>query len=114
MFLGRFVMKRLLALSLLALLGACSGNNMPEQTLVLENHKFTPDQLTLAAGEKLRIKVENRDDAYEEFDSDSLGREKVIPGKTTGVVVIGPLQPGKYPFMGEYHHETAQGVVIVQ
>jgi hypothetical protein len=24
------------------------------------------------------------------------------------------LTPGKYPFMGEYHSETAQGVVIAQ
>jgi len=101
-------------LAALALLMACSGDAIPEHTLVLENHKFTPDQITIAAGQKVRLKVENRDDAYEEFDSDSLGREKVIPGKTTGVVVIGPLEAGKYPFMGEYHHETAQGLVIVQ
>lgn len=99
---------------MLALLAACSGSEMPEYTLVLENHKFTPDQISIAPGQKVRLKIENRDDAYEEFDSDSLGREKIIPGKTTGVVVIGPLEAGRYPFMGEYHHETAQGLVIVQ
>ncbi len=111
-------MKRsiLLAVSapMLMVLAGCSGGDIPEQTLVLENHKFTPDQIDIPHGQKVKIKVENRDDAYEEFDSDSLGREKVIPGKSSGVVVIGPLETGKYPFMGEYHHETAQGLVVVQ
>ncbi|MGA7373007.1 MAG: hypothetical protein WBW37_10370 [Methyloceanibacter sp.] len=25
-----------------------------------------------------------------------------------------PLDPGRYPFMGEYHSDTAQGVVIAE
>jgi hypothetical protein len=92
----------------------CSQEQLPEQSLVLENHVFSPAQITVPAGQKFRIKVENRDDVAEEFDSDSLGREKVVGPKSTGTVVIGPLKPGRYPFMGEFHHETAQGVVVAQ
>jgi hypothetical protein len=40
--------------------------------------------------------------------------EKVIPGKTKGIVRIGPLKPGRYPFVGEYHEDTAKGVVIAE
>ncbi len=101
------------SLGLLAAAG-CAQEQLPEQSLVLENHVFTPTEIKLAAGQKIRLKIENRDDSSEEFDSDSLGREKVVPGKATGFVVIGPLSAGRYPFMGEFHSQTAQGVVIVQ
>ena len=30
----------------------------------------------------------------------------------TATIHLRPLGPGRYPFMGEYHSETAQGVVI--
>jgi hypothetical protein len=92
----------------------CSREQLPEQSLVIENHVFTPTQITVPAGQKFRLKVENRDDASEEFDSDSLGREKVLGPKSSGYVVIGPLKAGSYPFQGEFHHETAQGVVVAQ
>jgi hypothetical protein len=87
---------------------------MPEFTLVIEGHKFTPAELTAPANQKFRIKVDNRDDASEEFDSESLGREKVVPARSVGTVIIGPLKPGRYPFMGEFHAETAQGVIVAQ
>jgi hypothetical protein len=38
----------------------------------------------------------------------------VIAGKSNGVVRIGPLKPGHYPFVGEYHEATAKGVVIAE
>ncbi|HJW26289.1 MAG TPA: cupredoxin domain-containing protein [Rhodocyclaceae bacterium] len=43
-----------------------------------------------------------------------MNREKVIPGNRKGVVFIGPLKPGKYPFFGEFNSKTAQGVVIAE
>jgi len=108
------VMSAIALLLGLAELVGCSQEKLPEQDLVIEGHRFTPSEITISAGQKVRIKVNNRDDASEEFDSDSLGREKVVPAKSSGFVVIGPLNPGKYPFQGEFHHETAQGMVIVQ
>jgi hypothetical protein len=38
----------------------------------------------------------------------------VIAGKSRGTVRIGPLAPGKYPFIGEFHEATAKGVVIAE
>lgn len=101
-------------LLLAAGVAGCSQKNLPEQSLVIENHQFTPKEIDLGAGQKIRLRIENRDDASEEFDSDSLGREKVVPAKATGFVVIGPLSPGRYPFMGEFHSQTAQGAVVVK
>ncbi len=82
--------------------------------LVLENHKFTPAEIRVPANQKIRIVIDNRDDTPEEFDSTSLRAEKVIPGKTKGLVIVGPLKPGRYPFAGEYAADTAQGVLIAE
>jgi plastocyanin len=86
----------------------------PELGIVIENHKFTPERLEVPAGKKVKLTVENRDATPEEFDSDDLKVEKVIPGKTKGVVYLGPLKPGEYKFVGEYHESTAKGVVIAK
>jgi len=29
-------------------------------------------------------------------------------------VILGPLDAGRYPFFGDFHQETAQGVVVVK
>jgi hypothetical protein len=83
-------------------------------SLVLENHRFTPDRLEVPAGKKVKVMIENRDATAEEFDSGDLRVEKVIPGKSKGVVWLGPLKPGEYKFMGEYNEKTAQGVVVAK
>lgn len=82
--------------------------------LVIENHKFQPTEITIPAGKKIRLQIENRDDTPEEFDSHDLNREKVFTGKGTATVFIGPLTPGRYTFQGEFHPDTAQGAVIAK
>jgi hypothetical protein len=29
-------------------------------------------------------------------------------------VFVGPLKPGRYPFFGEFHEQTAQGALVVR
>ena len=38
----------------------------------------------------------------------------LFAGASQGVVRIGPLNPGHYDFIGEYHEETAKGTVIAE
>jgi hypothetical protein len=38
--------------------------------------------------------------------------EKVIVAGHSATVRLHPLAPGRFAFMGEYHAETAKGVVI--
>jgi hypothetical protein len=82
--------------------------------VMLKNHRFTPSTIHVKAGVPNVIALTNNDDAAEEFDSTSLKVEKVVAGHSAGNVRLRPLEPGSYPFMGEYHSETAQGVVIAQ
>jgi len=86
----------------------------PEMSLIIQDHRFTPTELRVPAGKKIRLVIENRDATPEEFESKSLGREKIIAGKSKATVTIGPLKPGRYSFVGEFHEATARGVVIVE
>src|SRR5665213_2142250 len=85
-----------------------------ELTLTIKDHKFTPTELKVPANQRVVITVINEDTTAEEFDSSALKVEKVVPGKSKGVVRIGPLKPGRYPFIGEYHEATAKGAVIAE
>jgi hypothetical protein len=83
-------------------------------TLTLKDHHFTPAELKVKANTRVMITVVNNDATPEEFESKALKIEKVIPGKSKGIVRIGPLKPGRYPFVGEYHEDTAKGVVVAE
>ena len=83
-------------------------------TLILKDHKFTPTEIKVPANKRVLLIVVNDDATPEEFESHALRVEKVVPGKSKGIVRIGPLKPGRYPFVGEYHESTAKGVVIAE
>jgi len=107
-------MKRL-ALALLTTLSlAAFAADEPEFKLVIENHKFSPETVNVPAGKKFKLVVDNRDSTPEEFESHSLKREKVIPGKSSATIMIGPLKPGEYKFVGEFHEATAKGVIVAK
>ena len=85
-----------------------------EFTITIKDHKFTPTELKVPANKRIEITVINDDATAEEFESKPMKVEKVIPGKSKGVVRIGPLKPGRYPFVGEFHEATAKGVLIAE
>jgi hypothetical protein len=86
----------------------------PGYVLALKNHRFEPATIEIPAHKKVRLVIKNLDASAEEFDSDDLHREKVIPAGREGVVYIGPLDPGTYKFKGEFNAATAVGSVIVK
>jgi len=82
--------------------------------LKIKDHRFTPAEIHVKANQPNLIVMTNDDATAEEFDSTSLKVEKVVPGHDSGKIRIRPLAPGRYPFMGEYHSDTAQGVVVAE
>jgi hypothetical protein len=82
--------------------------------VTLQNHKFTPSEIPVKANTPAVIALTNKDATAEEFDSTALKVEKVVAGNSSGNVRIRALAPGRYPFMGEYHPGTAQGVVVAK
>ena len=101
------------ALLLTACLGAFAANE-PEFSLAIDNHRFAPDRIEVPAGKKVKLVVENRDATPEEFESETLKVEKVIPGKSKATIFVGPLKAGEYKFVGEYNQKTAQGVIVAK
>jgi plastocyanin len=106
-----------LAATVLGLLASQAPARADDPTaveLTIKDHRFTPAEIHVPAGKPTIITVHNQDATAEEFDSSALKTEKVIAGGGTGTVRLRPLGAGKYPFMGEYHSDTAQGVVIAE
>jgi hypothetical protein len=104
----------LYSLSVCTLLAIANPALADDILVTLQNHKFMPSEIKVKANQPVVITLTNNDATAEEFDSTSLKVEKVVAGGQTGDVHIRPLSPGRYPFMGEYHSNTAQGVVIAQ
>lgn len=98
----------------LLLCSAMASAQAPEYTLTLRDHRFEPAELVVPAATKLRLKVVNSDPTPEEFESHELNREKLIAGGATVTIFVGPLEPGRYPFFGEFNEATAQGVLVVE
>lgn len=82
--------------------------------VTLKDHKFTPSEIHVKANEPSVIALTNEDGTAEEFDSPALKVEKVVAGHSEGDVHLRPLAPGRYPYTGEYHEDTARGVVIAE
>lgn len=83
-------------------------------TLTLKDHRFTPAAVTSPADQRIQVVLINQDRATEEFDSHDLKVEKLVTPGATIRFAIGPLKPGSYSFMGEFHPQTAQGRLTVQ
>jgi hypothetical protein len=101
----------LLCIALLPILAFAAD---PEYTLVIRDHRFEPPEIRVPAGKKIKLLIDNQDPTAEEFESHELNREKVIPAKAKLPVFIGPLAPGRYPFFGDFHQQTANGVIIAE
>ena len=105
-------MKKLLSLLSLLCLSAWAAD--PEFTLVIRDHRFEPAEIRVPAGQKIKLVVHNQDATPEEFESHELNREKVIAPGAKATLFIGPLSPGRYPFVGEFHEKTARGFVVAE
>ncbi len=86
----------------------------PFYAVSIRNHRFSPAQIEIPANTKVRLVIRNEDASPEEFDSTQLRRERVIPGGSEATLYVGPLPPGAYEFVGEFHPDTAQGRLIVR
>jgi high-affinity iron transporter len=87
-----------------------------EDALSLEfrQHRFVPDRVVVPANVKFRLLVKNNDDTADEFESVDLNREKLVAPGQTITVFLGPLSPGEYKFFGDFHQDTAQGVMVAK
>jgi hypothetical protein len=103
------------------LLGALIAMAVPQHAraadpvqLILANHRFEPDNLTVPAGERFRIELTNQDDTTDEFESYDMKFEKIVVSGGHIAVFAGPLHPGTYKFFDDYHPDTATGTITAE
>lgn len=101
-------------LLLLALFSTSAFAGVKEVTIKIKNHRFVPAVTVIPANTKVKLLIVNEDSTPEEFESHELNREKIVTGKGKITVFVGPLKPGRYPFFGEFHMDTAQGALIAK
>lgn len=98
----------------LAAIPAFAADDAATFELMLKDHRFTPAEIKVPAGKPITLHVKNGDSTAEEFDSDDLTVEKVITPGATGTIHLHALNAGRYKFEGEYHEDTAQGVLVAE
>ncbi len=82
--------------------------------LSIKDHRFNPERLEIPAKTKVILLIKNEDAEPEEFECLPLRREKIVFPGTEVRVVLGKVDPGEYPFFGEYHEATAKGVIVAR
>lgn len=82
--------------------------------IVIKDHKFSPAELHVPAGKKIKLVIDNQDPTPEEFESHDFNREKIITGNSKATVFIGPLEAGIYEYFGEFNMDTAKGKIIAE
>jgi high-affinity iron transporter len=94
--------------------GAPSARADELPVLMFHNHRFEPARIEVPAHQKFKLLVKNTDDTADEFESVDLNREKLVTPGQTITVFLGPLDPGEYKFFGDFHQDTAQGVLVAK
>jgi len=109
-------MGRLLACS--AALSACllfsAAAHAEDYVITLKNNKFSPAELIVPAGPRIKITVKNLDATPAEFESSDLDREKVVAANSEIIIFIGPLDAGRYGYFDDFHRDTTTGTIIAK
>lgn len=82
--------------------------------VMIRNHRFTPSEIHVPVGKVVALDIRNEDASAEDFDVRRLGLESIIAGNGSGIVWLRELKQGRYPFFGDYHSGTANGVVVAE
>jgi plastocyanin len=94
--------------------GTAFADDVPTVEITIKDHKFEPAHVEVPAGKEVKIVVKNLDDTPEEFESYDLNLEKIIAGGGEGTFTLEALEAGDYKFFGEFHEDTAQGVLTAK
>jgi hypothetical protein len=101
-----------LVLAGLCFCGTAVADDPAQIAVKLKDHRFEPAEIHVRTGKPTVLIVTNEDTTAEEFDSTALQVEKVIAAGRYATIRLRPLAPGRFPFMGEFHPDTATGVVV--
>lgn len=93
---------------------AASADEMKTYEITVKDKVFTPNEITVKAGEPFRIKMTNANAMPVELESSKLGFEKVAAGFSDILVNVRAQAPGTYTFFDDFHPKETTGQVIVK
>jgi hypothetical protein len=102
-----------LAMLVVARVGIARAEDMPVFRIEMKDGTITPSRLTVPAGRPFKLDINNAGDTPAEFESLTLHKEKVLPGKTASPMVIFRLEPGEYEFFDDFH-PGSKAVLVAQ
>ena len=108
----RLVPSVLLVSALLLGANAVRADDTIALSITLKDHKFDPAELHAPPGQPIVIHVKNLNTIVAEFESSDLHFEKIVTVGKEATVYVRPLQPGRYNFFDDFHHDT-QGYLVV-
>ena len=91
---------------MLAVVLVAGAANAKDYTITLKDDAFTPANLEVPAGEKVKLTVKNATDKAAEFESDDLDREKVVAANSAIEVILDAMKPGIYTYDNDFHDAT--------
>ena len=103
----------ILSIALSAVLTS-AADTPPALALVLEQYRFSPEELRVKANAPFILAITNKDKDEEEFEVSSLRIEKIVPGGKTLQLKMPALKPGTYQFIGDFHEKTAKGRIVAE
>lgn len=83
-------------------------------TLTIKDHRFDPARLEVPSNVKFKLVVKNLDNERAEFESKPMKLEKIIAPRGAITLTVGPLKPGEYTFVEEFHEDVAKGVLVAK
>ncbi len=102
------------AFALAVVAAGALADDVVKVRIVARDGIFTPANLEVPAGQRIKIEIVNEGRTPMEFESLPLKVEKVLGPGATSSVVINPLKPGQYPFFDEFHPDTSKGVIVAK
>ncbi|MEO6929890.1 MAG: cupredoxin domain-containing protein [Casimicrobiaceae bacterium] len=108
-------MERLLVLAALtAFASGAIADEVVKFALVARDGHFSPANLEVPAGKRIKIEIANEGTTPMEFESLPLKVEKVLGPGARSSVVINPLKAGQYPFFDDFHPDTSRGFIVAK
>ena len=95
--------RALLATALIAIIATPLASAEETYKLSIGEQGFEPATLEIPAGKKISLTVTNNTKKAAEFESEKLGREKIIPAGRGATISIGPLKAGTYEFLDDFN-----------
>jgi plastocyanin len=109
---GRRFVPALMLAALLQVAAAARADDAVSLSITIKDHQFDPAELHAPPGKTIAIHVKNLNSIVSEFESGDLHFEKIVPVGNEAVVYVRALQPGRYNFYDDFHHDT-QGFLVV-